>query len=95
VRKDSIGWNDEQKTRRMNILNTSFDRFVEQHYQSVYQVAADLVLDPLAAARVTERVFRHARDLMSRTGELASTRRTLLKIAVLESAADSLRMATA
>ncbi|HEY5954468.1 MAG TPA: hypothetical protein VIT18_08885 [Terrimicrobiaceae bacterium] len=48
----------------MNILNTSFDRFVEQHYQSVYQVAADLVLDPLAAARVTERVFRHARDLM-------------------------------
>lgn len=79
----------------MNIPSTSFDRFVEQNYQGVYQIAADLVLDPLAAARVTERAFRHARDLMSRTESFAAVRRILFKIVVLESAADSLRMATA
>jgi hypothetical protein len=73
----------------------SFDRFVEQHYQGVYQVAADLVGDPFTAARVTERVFRHARDLISRTDSVAMARRVLLKIVVLESAADSLRMAAA
>jgi hypothetical protein len=79
----------------MKTKATPFDRFVEQHYQGVYQIAADLVIDPLAAARVTERVFRHARDLMSRTDSLATARHTLMKIVVLESAADSLRMATA
>jgi hypothetical protein len=61
----------------------------------VCQIAADLVLDPLAAARVTERVVRHARDLRSRTDNLATARRTLLKIVVLASAADNIRIATA
>jgi len=79
----------------MKTTVTPFDRFVEQHYQGIYQIAADLVLDPSAAARVTERVFRHARDLMSKTDSIGMARRTLLKMVVLESAADSLRMATA
>jgi hypothetical protein len=79
----------------MKTTATPFDRFVEQHYQGVYQIAADLVLDPFAAARVTERVFRHARDFMPGTDSVAIARRMLLKIVVLESAADSLRMATA
>jgi hypothetical protein len=57
----------------------------------VYQIAADAVLDPLAAARVTERIFRHARGLMSQTDRPP---RGKLKVVVLESAANSLRMAS-
>jgi hypothetical protein len=79
----------------MKTTATTFDRFVEQYYEGIYQVAADLVVDPLAAARVTERVFLHARDLISKRDSIGTARRMLLKIVVLESAADSLRMATA
>jgi hypothetical protein len=57
--------------------------------------AADLVFDPAGRARITERAFRHARDLRFKTDGAAMARRILLKIVVLESAADSLRMATA
>ncbi|HET9522637.1 MAG TPA: hypothetical protein VFO90_00310, partial [Terrimicrobiaceae bacterium] len=74
---------------------TPFDRLVEQHYVEIYQMAVDLVSDPLAAARVTNRALRHAEDLMSRQHNTIVTRRTLTKIVYLESAADSLRVATA
>ena len=64
----------------MKTVATPFDRLVEQWcYTGIYQMAADLVSDPLPAARVTERAFRHARDLMSRTGDIVVTRRTLAK----------------
>jgi hypothetical protein len=79
----------------MKTAVTPFDRLVEQHYVEIYQMAVDLVSDPLAAARVTNRALRHAEDLMSRQHNTIVTRRTLTKIVYLESAADSLRVATA
>jgi hypothetical protein len=48
---------DYRKALRMKLTPTSLDSFVEQHYQVFYRAAADLVIDPLAAARVTERAF--------------------------------------
>jgi|SoimicmetaTmtLAB_FD_contig_21_121872575_length_432_multi_2_in_0_out_0_1 hypothetical protein len=79
----------------MKIAENPFDRLVEQHYPGIYKMAVDLVSDPEAAARITQRAFRHARDLMSETGDRFVTRRTLAKIVFLEGAADSLRIATA
>jgi hypothetical protein len=79
----------------MKTAVTPFDRLVEQHYVEIYQMAVDLVSDPLAAARVTDRALRRAQDLMSRQSNTTITRRTLTKIVYLEGAADSLRAATA
>lgn len=79
----------------MKTAVTPFDRLVEQHYVEIYQMAVDLVSDPLAAARVTDRTLRRAQDLMSRQSNTTITRRTLTKIVYLEGAADSLRVATA
>ena len=79
----------------MKTAVTPFDRLVEQHYVEIYQMAVDLVSDPLAAARVTDRALRRAQDLMSSQSNTTITRRTLTKIVYLEGAADSLRAATA
>ena len=79
----------------MKTAVTPFDRLVEQHYVEIYQMAVDLVSDPLAAARVTDRALRRVQDLMSRQSNTTITRRTLTKIVYLEGAADSLRVATA
>ena len=83
------------KARSMKTAVSRFDRLVEQHYVEIYQIAVDLVSDPLAAARVTDRAFRHAQGLMSRQRNTAMTRRALTKIVYLEGAADRLRVATA
>ena len=83
------------KARPTKTAVTPFDRLVEQHYVEIYQMAVDLVSDPLAAVRVTDRALRRAQDLMSRQSNTTITRRTLTKIVYLEGAADSLRVATA
>jgi hypothetical protein len=83
------------KARPKKTAVTPFDRLVEQHYVEIYQMAVDLVSNPLAAARVTDRALRRAQELMSRQSNTTITRRTLTKIVYLEGAADSLRAATA
>jgi hypothetical protein len=91
-----FGFNRQMvKARPMKTAFTPFDRLVEQHYLGAYQIAVALVSDPLVATRVTDRVFRHLRDLAGTHGNLVLTRRMLAKIVYLESAADSLRIATA